>query len=624
MGLNPNPEQIPGLRRRFSLISLFASCIFVVMLLRLWQLQILAVDHFRELSERNRIRYVAVEPPRGSVYDRNGLLLVDNRPSFTVSVLRQDIQDISPTLQNLANLLGIDHEQLDLRWRSRQNFPKYQPVPLIEDVGRDAMERVQENALDLPAVLVEVKPMRSYPYGDLAAHLFGYLGEVTEKELRSPGFFGYRSGIMVGKTGIERLYESELRGEAGQKRIEVNVKGREMRQVTTQEPLPGHSIVLSLDLDLQKAAEDAFGDQAGAVVALDVRNGEILAFTSKPSYDPSVFARGISSKEWTQLINNPQKPMINKALRGQYPPGSTFKMVVALAALEAGSVHSGTTINCSGSIALGNSYEYRCWKKEGHGRVNLHKALKESCDVWFYQVGMELGIEKIASAARRLGLGAPLEFPFGDENPGLIPDSSWKRKRFGTSWYAGETVIASIGQGFVLTTPLQLAAMTAAIANGGTVWRPQLIKRMVSPDGETVNISHTKVLKTAYWRPDHINLVQNAMDAVVNEPGGTAWRSRLNDLRFAGKTGTAQVVKRKSTEEEEAMEDQLENTPYRLRDHALFVGYAPAQSPEIAVAVVVEHGGHGSSAAAPIAQAVFRAYAALKSKREELAKNLFN
>ncbi|MBW2504907.1 MAG: penicillin-binding protein 2 [Deltaproteobacteria bacterium] len=624
MGLNPNPEQIPGLRRRFSLISLFASCIFIVMLLRLWQLQILAVDHYRDLSERNRIRYVSVEPPRGSVYDRNCTLLVDNRPSFTVSVLRQDLEDISPTLQSLGTLLGINHEQLHLRWQSQQHLPKYQPVPLIEDIDRDAMERVQENALSLPAILVEVKPMRSYPYGDLAAHLFGYLGEVTEEELRAARFFGYRSGVMIGKTGLERLYESELRGETGEKRIEVNVKGREMRQVTTQEPLPGHSIVLSLDLHLQKVAEDAFGDQAGAVVVMDVTNGDILAFTSKPSYDPSVFARGISSKEWNKLINNPQKPMINKALRGQYPPGSTFKMVVALAALEAGSVHSGTTIHCSGSIALGDSYEYRCWKKEGHGRVNLHKALKESCDVWFYQVGMELGIEKIASAARRLGLGAPLEFPFGDENPGLIPDTSWKRKRFGTSWYVGETVIASIGQGFVLTTPLQLAAMTSAIANGGTVWRPQLVKRILNRDGETVSVSLPKVLKTAYWRPDHINLVQNAMDAVVNEPGGTAWRSRLNEVRFAGKTGTAQVVKRKSTEEEDALEDQLDNIPYRLRDHALFVGYAPSQNPEIAIAVVVEHGGHGSSAAAPVAQAIFRTYADLKSTRKELADNQFN
>jgi penicillin-binding protein 2 len=614
MSLNPAPEAIPGIRRRFIVLSLIAASIFGILALRLWHLQILGVDHYRELSDRNRIRYVSIDPPRGTLFDRNGVMLVDNRPAFTVSLLRQEIEDRKDLFVKLGEILGLETDYLEERWQAGRGLPRYRPLPLLIDVGREAMEKIQENSVDLPGVLIEVKPLRNYPRGEFAAHMFGYLGEVTEDELGAAAFDSYRAGDMVGKTALERLLESDLRGSEGVKRLEVNVKGRELRQVTTREPLPGNRVYLTIDADLQAAAEEAFGDEAGGAVALDIHSGKVLALVSRPSYDPALFARGISSEEWRSLVDNSRHPLQNKVLRGQYPPGSTFKVAVALAALEEGVATPETAVDCTGKFNIG-SYEFRCWKRKGHGRTDLHKALRESCDIWFYRVGLELGIDKLNEAANKLGMGHALGFPFGKERSGLIPSRAWKRKRFGTSWYNGETVIASIGQGFVLTTPLQLATMTAAIANGGTVWKPTVVQRIENLEGEQVWISTPEKASETEWTEKHLDTVRKAMDAVVHEPGGTAWRSQLKEVRFAGKTGTAQVVRSKQDDEEE--EEELEDIPYRFRDHALFVAFAPTENPEIAVAIVVEHGGHGSSAAAPIAKKMFQTYFGLN--KEEVA-----
>jgi penicillin-binding protein 2 len=619
MKLKPSPEETPGLRRRFIISSIIVAGVFCVLALRLWFLQILGTDYYRELSERNRIRYVAIQAPRGAIFDRHGVLLVDNRPAFTVSALRQEVHDRQQLFSNLAKLLDIDADQLEERWRKGQGLPRYRPLPLVEDVGRQAMEMVQENSIDLPGILVEVKPFRAYPFGDMAAHLFGYLGEVTEDELRQPEFSGHRSGEVIGKTALERAYESRLQGAMGQKRIEVNVRGRELRQVTTRNPLPGDQLYLTIDSALQKAAEDALADNAGSVVAMDVNTGEVLALVSRPNFDPAWFARGITSEEWQDLSNNPRHPMTNKALRGQYPPASTFKMVVALAALEAGTATPATKVSCFGSMKLSRSYEFRCWKKGGHGSVDLHKAIKESCDVWFYRIGLETGIDQIASVAKRLGLGTQTGFPFGAERPGLIPTRAWKKQRFGTSWYDGETVISSIGQGFVLTTPIQLATMAAALANGGTVWKPQVVQKIIDLEGETEWLLEPEKSSQTAWPAEHLTSIRKAMESVVNDVGGTAWRSRLDKVRFAGKTGTAQVIRKKSDDEEEVEEEEI---PYQYRDHALFVAYAPVENPQIAVAVVVEHGGHGSSAAAPVAKAIYDAYFAGEAKDQDVAQLL--
>jgi penicillin-binding protein 2 len=602
MSLNAGWENISGLKKRFLFISLVVIAIFLLLVLRLWYLQIIGTDRYRQLSEKNRIRYIPVSAPRGPVYDRDGVLLIDNRPAFGISVLRQEIDDQDLLLTRLSHYLGIGKEILDKRWQSGSRFPQYRPFPLAEDVSRDVLEKIQENSIDLPGVLTEVRPLRSYPYGELAAHLFGYLGEITKRELQSQEFSdNYRSGDFVGKRGLEKLFEKYLRGVEGERRVEVDVKGRELRILKTQQPRPGNKVFLTLKRDLQQVAENAFGEEAGAAVVLDVMTGEVLTLVSLPSFNPEVFARGISGQEWIDLLQNPRHPLQDKTIQGQYPPGSIFKVVTVLAALQAGVASSATTVDCQGSFPLGNR-AFRCWKRAGHGRTDLKRAIKESCDVWFYKVSLDLGIDRIAAMARSLGMGRTLGFSLEGEKPGLIPDRQWKKRAYGARWYDGETVIAAIGQGYVLTTPLQLAVMMAAVANGGTVFRPQVVSRVEDLEGNILEQMAPEVINEANLSPADLQVIRKALEAVVNEPGGTAWSSRLDQIKIAGKTGTSQVVKLKDND---APEREI---AYRFQDHALFVGYAPADAPQIAVAVLVEHGGSGGRTAAPIAKKIFAGY----------------
>lgn len=590
-----------GWRKRFVLLSLAAALVFALLLLRLWYLQVISAERYLALSERNRIRHVAIAAPRGPIYDRNGELLVDNRPSFGISVLRQEVDDAAALLDRLAEYLRVPREDLQKRWDAGLRFPAFRPMPLAEDVSRDVLELVQENSVNLPGVLIEVRPLRSYPYAESAAHLFGYLGEITEAELQSAEFEGYRPGDFVGKSGLEKSLESKLRGVAGQRRVEVDVRGKELRLLKIQDSVPGNKVYLTIDRKLQQATEAAFGETSGSAVVMDVRTGAVLAMASLPGFNPSLFARGISGQEWISLLQNPHHPLQNKSIKGQYPPASTFKIVTALAALRAGIANPGTSVNCNGSFKFGNR-EFRCWKRDGHGRVDLKKALKESCDVWFYQIGLELGIDRLSQMAFDLGLGESLGFPLEYEKSGLVPTRQWKKKRFGSRWYDGETVIAAIGQGYVLTTPLQLASMMATVVNGGTVLRPQVVRRVESLGGELLREVSPEVIKSNPLAPGDLKVVLKALDAVVNEPGGTAWTSRINEVHFGGKTGTAQVVRLKDDR------DRKREAPYRFRDHGLFVGYAPVNDPQIVVAVVVEHGGGGGSAAAPVARKIIASY----------------
>ncbi|BCR04369.1 penicillin-binding protein 2 [Desulfuromonas versatilis] len=612
MSINSGWSVSPGSRRRFLALSLAAMGIFGLLLLRLWYLQLIRVDHYQALSERNRIRYVPISAPRGPIYDRDGELLVENRPAFGVSVLRQEVEDRDRLISHLAAFLGEDPEVLLKRWEGNRRFPKHRPLPIAEDISREALEVIQENSIDLPGVLVDVRPMRSYPYGEMAAHLFGYLGEITEAELQQAEDDGYRPGDFVGKSGLEKRLEPSLRGVAGDRLVEVNVKGKELRQLKTRDPVPGYKVYLTIDRDLQLAAEKAFGEQAGAAVVLDVKTGEVLAMVSRPSFDPALFARGISGQEWVQLLRNPRHPLQNKAIKGQYPPGSTFKIVTALAALNAGVASASTTVDCTGGMQLGNR-QFRCWKKHGHGRTDLKKALKESCDVWFYQVALDLGIDRLSAMAKALGLGEPLGFPLEWEKGGLIPTRQWKKKRYNAGWYDGETVIASIGQGYVLATPLQMAVMTAAVASSGTVLKPQVVKRIEDLSGNVLESATPQVLNRVALSEADLKAVRRGLEAVLNEPGGTAWASRLEGLSAAGKTGTSQVVKLK----EDRYKEKTEDIEYRFRDHALFVAYAPTEDPQIALCVVVEHGGSGSKAAAPIARSILASYFGIPTEPPE-------
>lgn len=605
MGFSSGWSGMPDLKNRFLALSLAAAVIFLLLIFRLWYLQVVSGDRYQLMSEKNRTRVLPIAAPRGPVYDRDGHLLVDNRPAFGVSIMRQDVEDRDRLLQSLTAYLDVEVEQLRESWEKGRRLPAYRPVPMARDVSRRVMERVQENSIDLPGVFIQVRPVRSYPYEDAAAHLFGYLGEITEHALRERGGEAYRAGDFIGKSGIERLLESQLRGIEGQRLLEVDVKGKELRQLKVQEPQPGNKVYLTLRRDLQLAAEKAFGDQAGAAVALDVHSGEVLALTNSPAFSPALFARGITDEEWRDLLEKPRHPLQFKAISGQYPPGSTFKIVTALAALQSGAATPEREVDCKGRIRVGNR-EFRCWKRRGHGKTDMKKAIRESCDVWFYKVGIDLGIDRLSEMAFDLGLGRRTDFSLGSEKGGLIPTRSWKRKRFDDSWYDGETVIAAIGQGYVLTTPMQLAVMTAAVANGGTVYQPQVVSRVTDWGGEVLRSFEPRVLNEAELDPGALAAVRGGLEAVVHEPHGTGWRSRVEGVRVAGKTGTAQVVRRLSDEEEAKRKE--EDIPYRFRDHALFVAFAPAQDPEIAVAVVVEHGLHGSSAAAPIAGAILESY----------------
>ncbi|MBC8017257.1 MAG: penicillin-binding protein 2 [Verrucomicrobia bacterium] len=585
-------------KQRILVISFVVGAMFFILLLRLWHLQILSAEDYRSMSENNRLRFVPVAAARGAIMDRSGKVLVSNRPSFSLAVVPQEVIDKAGLLDRLARLLGLDRSELEERWNKVMGRAKYYPIVLASNISRDQVEIIEENRLRLPGVEIEMKPVREYSSKILAAHLLGYIGEISDAEMDKQGYEEYNLGDYVGKNGIERSWEQELHGDDGGRQLEVDARGRVLRTISESYPTVGNSVVLTIDAAVQKQAEKAFGDQAGAAVALDVNSGEVLAFVSNPSFDPALFSGKLPADIWKSYLDDKRHPLENKALTGQYPPGSTFKVITALAGLENGLISDSTSVNCNGSYELGGD-TFKCWNKNGHGTTSLKKSLRESCDVYYYQLGERLGVDLIAKTAQKFMLGAPLGIGLNNEKPGLIPTAEWKQKRFGKRWYHGETLPVSIGQGYVLMTPIQMASMIATVANEGTVYRPFLVKRIVDTDGKTLKEFKPEIMNRTGISPDKFRLVKQGLFAVVNEPGGTGGMARLYDVRVAGKTGTSQVVK---------MRDSKRGTPYQFRDHALFVAFAPYDKPEIAVAVVVEHGEHGGSAAAPIAARMLKAY----------------
>ncbi len=585
-------------KQRIMWLSFVVGVAFLFLVIRLWHLQILSADDYRAMSENNRLRFMPVAASRGAIMDRTGKVLVSNRPSFSLAVIPQEVKDKEALLTLLSNLLGLDRANLAERWEKDKGRAKYYPIVLASNITRDQVEIVEENRLRLSGIDIEMKPVREYTNELLAAHLLGYIGEVSEKELDLAGFEDYNPGDYAGKNGIERALEKELHGSDGGRQLEVDSRGRVLRTISESYPSVGNSVVLTIDAAVQKKAEQAFGEQAGAAVAMDVTNGEILAFVSNPGFDPALFSGKMPEDVWQGYLDDKRHPLENKALSGQYPPGSTFKMITALAGLQDNLINESTSIDCKGSYDLGTS-TFKCWNKKGHRTTNLIKSLRESCDVFYYQLGEKLGVDKIAAAAQAFKLGAPLGVELLNERSGLIPASEWKLKRFGKRWFHGETLSVAIGQGAVLLTPIQMASMTATIANEGTIYRPHLVKRIVDADGKTLKESAAEIIGTTSFSKESYRLVKKGMLAVVNEPGGTGAGARMYDVKVAGKTGTSQVVK---------LRDSKKTTPYQFRDHALFVAFAPFDKPEIAVAVVIEHGEHGGAAAAPIAGRILKAY----------------
>lgn len=594
--------ELKSLKRRIDLATAAVIVMLALLVVRLWYLQIYKGPDFVRLSESNRIRVQQITAPRGNIYDRNWEPIVTNRPRFDVVWIREDAPDPDIVIKRLSTLLQEDISKLLDRIREGSNRPKHMPIRMKEDIDWPTLVAIENNHFNLPGVSVQATPVRQYDLGNFSTHLIGYLGEVNQEELHEQQNQIYQSGDLIGKMGIEKLYDSVLRGEKGRNFLEVDVHGFVQNQLDYQEAQPGSDLQLTLDLVLQTVAEQAMKDLAGAVVAMEVNTGRLLALASSPALPLDDFIGGISSKAWKELLDNPKKPLINKTIQGQYPPGSTYKMITAYAGLDKKIISPESVFYCSGSHAFGNR-RYGCWKKEGHGPVNLQRAIAESCDVYFYIVGQRVGVNGLAEYAHRLGLGQETGILLEHEKSGLIPTSDWKIKRYREKWQDGETLSIAIGQGFNLVTPLQLCRMTALIANDGILYRPQYVLSSRKPGAETADIVEPIVDGKIAYSSAHLQKIRDGMVAVVHDARGTAKGIKLNNVTVAGKTGTAQVVR--MAKFKSMPESQL---PYIYRDHAWFTCYAPAEKPEIAVTVLVEHGGHGGSAAAPIAKKVLEAY----------------
>jgi penicillin-binding protein 2 len=450
---------------------------------------------------------------------------------------------------------------------------------------------------------VDVRPRRAYDYGVLASHLIGYLGEVDENELKQSKETPYRMGALIGKYGVEYRWENDLRGVDGGRQIEVDALGREIRPLGIVEPFPGNNLFLTIDLDLQKTAEEAYQDKNGALIAMDLKTGRLLAMVSKPSFEPDLFARNILPEEWKSLVENPHHPLQNKGIQGQYPAGSVFKIITAIAGLESGMITPSTQFICTGAFHYGNR-DFRCWKEGGHGAISLQRAIVESCDIYFYQAGLKVGVDLIAHYANEFGLGRVIGISLPHEKQGTVPSSSWKKKRFGVPWYSGETLSFSVGQGYLNVTPLQLLMLISGVANGGKLYLPQVVERVENIYGDRLKEYPPVELRRANVSEKTFQIVQEALRGAVNDPHGTGWTCALKDVKVAGKTGTAQVVRMP----ENFKKGDMNRMPLKFRDHAWFVAYAPFEDPKIAIAVLVEHGGFGASAAAPIAKKVIEKY----------------
>ncbi|MEF3167773.1 MAG: penicillin-binding protein 2 [Deltaproteobacteria bacterium] len=592
-------------KRRCLVAAAFLVAAFVILLIRIGYLQVIKGEDLAAKSERNRLRTVRLIPPRGDIVDRKGRLMVGTRPCFDICLLREEARDIEGLIRELAVLLDVTESDLRASIIQGMKQPSYMPVILKRDVDWETLSRVEARLHNLPGIAVEVVPGRYYPEGPVASHLLGYLGEVTGEDLDAGRYPNAYAGDLVGKNGAELQWNEDLAGRAGRRWVEVDAKGRYMKFLREEPPIRGNDLHLTVDLDLQKAAEEALAGQVGAVVALDPRSGAVRALVSTPGFDPAVLSRGVTKEEWKALNDSLLKPLYNRALQGGFAPGSTFKIVMAAAGLEEKLVDEHSTIYCPGSFWFGNR-SYRCWNRNGHGTVTLYKALVESCDVYFYHLGLRLGVDRIARYAHAFGLGAPTGIDLPDEKGGTVASTAWKRERFKEKWYEGETVSIAIGQGYTVVTPIQMARLIAAVGNGGILYRPHVFSRLVDPEGRPVRSSSPEVQGTVGVSKKNLSLVASALQGVVGDPRGTGKACRLPKVAVAGKTGTAQVVKQAKRRQDEKM-------PWQFRDHAWFVAYAPVEDPQLAVAVLVEHGGHGGSAAAPIARKVFERWFQIQS-----------
>ncbi|MGW8228234.1 MAG: penicillin-binding protein 2 [Gammaproteobacteria bacterium] len=592
--------------RRLLVAILVAALLLVLLLSRLMYLQIIHQEHYSTLSENNRVNILPIPPTRGLIYDRNGIVLAQNLPSFSLQLVPEHIPDLERTLAELQNLVAISDEDIERFHKDRKQKRRFEGIPLRFRLDDEEVARISVNQYRLPGVEIHAELARHYPLGNLASHAVGYVGRINEQELRELDASNYAASSHIGKVGIERAYEDLLHGQVGYQQVETNAQGRILRVLERNLPTPGKNLFLNLDVQVQRVAEQAMGENNGALVALDPRNGAVLALVSTPTYDPNLFVNGLDSKTFKELRDSPARPLFNRALRGQYPPGSTVKPFLGLAGLELDQIRQNSSLNCPGwYMQEGDPRRYRDWKKHGHGKTDLTKAIVESCDVYFYDLSVALGIDRMHEFLSRFGLGQHTGIDILGELGGIMPSREWKRRTYRTVWYPGETLIAGIGQGFMLTTPLQLASITATLSMYGRRTQPNMLYAIQDADAMNQQIIEPRPLEPVpVGQLDHWKTIINAMRDVINSPHGTAHRlSYKLPYSIAGKTGTAQVFGIK--EDEEYKEEEISK---KLRDHALFVAFAPVEDPRIAVAIVVENGGHGGSAAAPIVRQVMDQY----------------
>jgi len=597
---NEDLLRLKGMSRRALLLGAGQLGLFGLIAGQLYKLQVLQSDRYRLLAEENRINIKLLTPPRGQILDRFGVQLAVNEQNYRVVLTRERSPDAAATLDRLAEIVPISEEDR-ARALDTRRYRAFVPVTVAENLTWEQVSRIEVNAPDLPGVAIEVGQTRLYPYGPMLAHILGYVAAVSEQELQaSDDPLLQLPDFRIGKNGIEKSHDLALRGKAGSSQVEVNAVGRVIRELARDEGEPGRELVTTLDASLQSFCyQRLLGETAASAVVMDVSNGDLLALASVPGYDDNAFTRGISSADWKALVEDPLKPLNNRAIAGTYAPGSTFKMVVALAALEAG-ISPAATVWCPGVYKLGNA-KFHCWKRQGHGHVDMHGGIKHSCDVFFYDVAKRVGIDRIADMAFRLGLGKPTGIELPNEKGGVIPTRDWKLANLGEPWQGGETLVTAIGQGFVLATPLQLAVMTARLANGGLGVQPHLTRGF--RDQGTEDPAPPPAFAPIGVNPEHLAVVIKAMNGVTNEQGGTAYRNRIADegWEMAGKTGTSQVRRITMAERAQGV-TKNEDLPWHRRDHALFVAFAPVHAPRYACAVVVDHGGGGSAVAAPIAR----------------------
>ncbi|MCW8855490.1 MAG: penicillin-binding protein 2 [Gammaproteobacteria bacterium] len=593
-------------KHRAWVAAVFCLFFIIVLLVRLFNLQVLEYQHFDKLSENNRVRLMAIAPNRGLIFDRNGVVLAENRPSYRLEVIPEQVNNMEWLLVELGKLVELDEADIKRFRKAIKRSRPFEGIPLRTKLSDDEVARLAVNRHQYPGMEITARLSRYYPLGESAAHVTGYVGRIDEDELKNVNETQYAGTSHIGKTGLERYYESELHGEVGHQSVEVNVQGRILRVLEKKQPVPGKDLILSLDVRLQSVAEKALGDYNGAVVVMDPNTGEVLALVSMPGYDPNLFVHGISRKDYRRLQNPDTRPLYNRALYGQYPPGSTLKPFVGLAGLENKVIGHKESIPCEGYYLLPNEErKYRDWKKTGHGHVDLEDSLAQSCDVYYYELSYRLGIDRIHAFLQQFGFGKATGVDIQGERSGLLPSREWKQRSKNKIWFPGETLIAGIGQGYMLTTPMQLASATSILAMRGQGFKPHLLKEIHDPatgDGRQTEIAPLPAVKLN--RQMNWNHIVNGMVSVVHGVKGTARQSgRRLKFKMAGKTGTAQVFG--VAQDEEYDEDIIAK---KHRDHALFVAFAPVDKPEIAIAVIAENGSSGSGVAAPIARKVLDAW----------------